>query len=424
MFAVLLPSFWLNRLGLPVKTFAWPLAVVLLAAAALYLFTRRRGPVPLRAFFPFAVVVLIALLLVGRPMLEFGFNWVSYANDDMATYVIIAQRFLHHGFFEYPTPEQIALNLDMGVAYSWFMQVQAGERGGGELLVAILSALSGLGTPAVYMPLTLAMYAALLLAASALVLQSVNRRAALLACILVSASALNTLGVLYQLTPQLAGLSSLAGCAAVMCRPVRFRSRAALVRRGLLGAYFFSGLLIVYPEVLPFLGLSFLVYFAVAVLRRRQPIGPLFAWAGVAGAGTLVLVNQYILGVIVFLHFQLRGLHSESDLDTSLFPFYLVPSGIAYFWGFLPIPRLSSDLVLTTLILAGTGLSLAALVAVVWQALRGAAVASVAVVMCSLYFVLLSNQADFGLFKLAMFAQPFVLGTMAAAWTEYAWRRR
>jgi hypothetical protein len=48
------------------------------------------------------VPVIAALLLIGFPMLRFGFDWVANANDDWANYNLRAIRFLNKGFYQEP----------------------------------------------------------------------------------------------------------------------------------------------------------------------------------------------------------------------------------------------------------------------------------------------------------------------------------
>ena len=43
---------------------------------------------PLAEYGPFALIFVLGLLVTCRPMLEFGFDWVSYANPDMAHYTL------------------------------------------------------------------------------------------------------------------------------------------------------------------------------------------------------------------------------------------------------------------------------------------------------------------------------------------------
>ena len=50
-------------------------------------------PVPFRRLAPFAAVLLLAALANGYPMIRFGFNWISYGDDDMTNYLLAANSF-------------------------------------------------------------------------------------------------------------------------------------------------------------------------------------------------------------------------------------------------------------------------------------------------------------------------------------------
>src|SRR5947209_8460706 len=94
---VLLTVFWLNRLGVPATRFGVILTLVLLAASAVALW-RLRPAVAWRSYLPFAAVLAVALIVVGWPLFEYGFDWIAFANDDMANYTLMAERYLNHGF--------------------------------------------------------------------------------------------------------------------------------------------------------------------------------------------------------------------------------------------------------------------------------------------------------------------------------------
>src|SRR5262249_14865415 len=95
-----------NRAGIPVAHAARLLTAGLAGAACLLLLVLRPA-VPVRAATPLAGVLLLGLFLAGRPILQFGYDWVSTCNDDMVNYCLGAQRFLHHGFFGLPAEQDL-----------------------------------------------------------------------------------------------------------------------------------------------------------------------------------------------------------------------------------------------------------------------------------------------------------------------------
>ena len=94
--SLVLPLFTFFRLNLPIRRVALPLTILLAVGVAVILW-RRRPALPLRQLMPFCIVLVAAFLLTGYPLFLYGFNWVSYVNDDMITYVQSAHYFADHG---------------------------------------------------------------------------------------------------------------------------------------------------------------------------------------------------------------------------------------------------------------------------------------------------------------------------------------
>ena len=108
-----------------------------------------------------------ALLLNGWPLVTHGFAWLSYTNDDMATYCLMANRLLDHGLVEPPSAAALATGSDLS-ANMWLFEVAFG-RPGSHLLLAWTARLAGKSVVEVYMPVLLAAQLALVGAAGALV---------------------------------------------------------------------------------------------------------------------------------------------------------------------------------------------------------------------------------------------------------------
>jgi hypothetical protein len=108
-----LPVFFINRFGMPVKDFALPLLSVTVISALVLIFVFRQVSVlPWRNYWAFAVIFLGAAVLTGRPMFDFGFDWLGFANDDMANYSLAAQRFYNHGLFDKPNIDDLIAGKD------------------------------------------------------------------------------------------------------------------------------------------------------------------------------------------------------------------------------------------------------------------------------------------------------------------------
>jgi hypothetical protein len=468
-----LPVFGLNRL-MPVGRFGYALAVALLVVAGALLILRasRRPPIPWRQYWPFAAVFLAALLLTGWPMLEFGFEWVSLSNPDMGNYCLGAVRFLHHAYADVPTAEELVRGGDYSLYY-WFHYVPGAQRAGSELLLAWLMRVTGLSPHQVFMPLILAFHATLLSATGALVYRGRDTyAAAIAACALMGVSALSAWGVLYQLVAQVVGLALLAGCATVLMRRLsdseddRLAASGAepfakpaskpggrvsaqgvaplaaartprrwLIREGVLLGLLGAGVFVLYPEVTPFLGAAWVLYLACGVAAqwrerrsqdRRVPPGGLKAVAAVTVVAALTLLGllwRHGVAVALFLVGQASVGSQGNEIQKVYFPFYLVPSGLANLWGFLPLSLIPAEPLASLTIGAAMLLLAGAAVLAAWAAWRGQPVAAVAGVMLAMILPLYLRDASFGLYKLAMFIQPFLLGTVAAGWAMLALRR-
>src|SRR5262249_43920474 len=155
----------------------------------------------------------------------------------------------------------------------WFWHAVCMERPGCDLVLAWVMALTGLTVHAAYMPLILAFHLVLISAAGALLCRGEGSpMPAWWVCLLMALSALTTLGTLYQLLAQVPGLALLAACAVFYLRPLDEIGRQPALRHGTLLAVLAAGLMLMYPEVIPFLGLAFLVGLAA---NRAQ-------WRGLA----------------------------------------------------------------------------------------------------------------------------------------------
>jgi hypothetical protein len=409
----LVPVFCLNRLGVPVARFGWPLLAALAAGCALRLWRARPAFDP-RAYAPFAAVLLLAFWLTGRPMLRFGFDWVSFANEDMTNYCLSAHRFLDHGFGDQPSAAELLSGRDYS-QYYWFVHVPAHVRPGADLILAWVLSLTGLSGPQAFMPVLLAFHLALLGAGAALAFRGGGVGPAWWACLLLAASALTTLGALYQLIAQVAGLALLAACVAVAFRPMADLSRRAAAGRGLLIGLLGSGLALVYPEVLPFLVVGYAAYLAASFRAWWPARGRLLTALAIGVAASLLVLNRSAIGLFRFLLEQGK-FGALNQFLSDLFPYYLMPSGLVQLWGWNAIGApLPAEPLLSVLIVLGGLLLAFAGAAAVWLARRGSPAAALVVVMLGVGVWLFFRPDGFGLMKLAMFAQPFLLASLVLA---------
>lgn len=413
----LLPLFWLNRQGLPVGDFGPALAVGLVALSAILIW-RFHGPISWRGLAPFGVVTLVALFVTGWPMFRFGFAWLGYANDDMANYALFAQRLLLHGYFTAPTLEQFASGTDYNQLYI-LNHVVDEPRAGAELLLAWVMSVSHLSGVRAFMPAIVAVNAVLVNATCAMVWRFTHStKAAVLTGLLLAVSALSNLAVFQELMGQVLGLTLLIGAIVLIFHPFWIQPWRQLALEISAFGLMCAGLVIVYPEVSPFLVLALIVYVALAWKKKQIKLARLLAGAAGALAVALVTVSGYVPAAVDFLLYQIgsSGEPKTAQAQTALFPAFLLPSGLANFWGFQTIGSVPNEPWASLTIALGGLLLLGAAAASVWLAWKGFAAAIVSAVMLAFGTRLFAQHVAFGLFKNSMYVQPFVIATLVVAW--------
>src|SRR4051812_21196001 len=283
--------FLANFAGIPIHFTAWPIFIGLGLASAGVIW-KVRPVVPWRRLRGFAWPMLAGLLLVGMPMLKFGTDWVSYCNDDMANYCLGAQRVMNGAYYSPPSHEAIFDGTDYPQLL-WFLHVPANYRPGSELLIASVATVSRKMPVEIYMSVVMALHLAMMSTAGGLVAWRDDLKSPAVATLwLIAGSALAALGALYQLIAQVCGLALLSAGATLVLRlreagvPWRRWGREALLL-GIFGA----GVLVIYPEISPFLGLSYIIYMAVAIARRKTQFWPVARVAIVATVIALLLIN-------------------------------------------------------------------------------------------------------------------------------------
>lgn len=395
----------LNQAGLPVATFARSLTAGTLLGTGWILY-RGRMRVP-RALVPFGAIALFSLLLGGWPALVHGFGWVAYGNDDMTNYCLAADRFLHYGFYHLPTLADLA-GRDQS-QYYWLMMVGGFIRFGSEHLIAFVAGVTGLSTLQVFMPVILGLALTQLWAVMALVYTCPRRRIpALMAGVILAVAPLWYYGTMYQLIAQVAGLALLLAALAFTARAHFPRRLAAQLRLAVVCALLISGLAIYYPEVIPFYVIGWGLYMVLRPRLLHHEFRRLLSTIGLAVVCVFILLRHNVHSAVFTLYGQavygLTPFHSQNVL----FPYFLIPVGPAYFFGFDVIVLRYLGPWATPALIAGF-VTLAIVVCLWIRGLRERAVsATVLAGMVVTGVKLFTNDNGFGLFKLALFALPFV----------------
>ena len=399
----LLPVFWLSALGMPVASFARPLLVALLTCIALGWIWQR--PDWTRHNWIFVAPVVVALVVIGFPTFGFGFDWVANANDDWANYNLSATRYLNSGLYQRPSLEALRAGSDYP-GYFWFLEVAGDGRPGADMLLAWVSAVTGQNPFFIFMPVILAFHGVLSLSAAALASRSLGRGPALFVGLVLTALApLNLYAVHQQLIAQVIGLAFMCGISTLSFVAM---SELTTVRRLAFVTIVAAAYAIVYPETVPFFGLSFIVFHILHA--RVDAWGWRRAWRLAAIAvGLVLMLGPYLVSFGYFVLSQFSGSSVQGNYNgVSLFPYFVVPSGLSVLFGFSTLGTEQSGWALSIGIAAGLALSVLVVVATFLGLWRRSAIGAYLLTILMVCILLARGRNDFGLFKLAMFAQPFI----------------
>jgi hypothetical protein len=400
----------ISRAGVPIDTVALPFVALLLASAISILVIRRpvRG-VTLRNCIPFAAILAVALLLIGSPMLSFGFNWFAYANPDAVNYALSAERLREKGVDAKPNLQAYLSDKDVRENY-YFLNGAVPDRYGSDEILALVSAAVRTDALRLVMPLLLALQLAALTAVAALVLRGERGfEKALAASTLLAISALATFGLDEQLLAQVAALMLSSAALASICAPgvLEVQGRERVASWGLpmvLTAALFEA----YPELTPFVGFAAGMYY----LRfPRIQFARVAVYLGILLFGVGVLLNEYIANVVWVFAERMRSANVAS-VD-KLFPYYLVPSGLYNVFGIAPVATFPTEPWISLAILLGMVAAAVVLFATLRRAWRGEPAALLLLPYILIAILFFARHNGFALYKLAMYLQPSLAAVLA-----------
>lgn len=417
---VVLAIMVLNQAGLPVRAFAWPLTLGL-GLASLGIFFWKRPPLPVRALIPFLAVALFSLFWTSWPMLRFGFGWLSYVNDDYVNYCLAAERFKDFAFWRVPTMEELAGG-DIS-QYYWFMHVPGLMRFGSEITLSWISALTGVKSLGIFMPVIVGLGLIQLFSAAGLVLHRGRwRRRALIAVALLAVSPLFMLGTLYQLIAQVGGLALLLAATAFLTGrlpPARRHVVPHVLALSIVGA----SLAVFYPEVTAFAVLTTVLAVTIEAVRRRTFPTARVTLVVYGILGVIVLLRYNVLSYVFTIMLQMGSGFRSVDLSLSLFPYFMIPTGLANLFGLMPLSINFAEPFTSLTIVAGLLALITALAFAFRESLRATPVAVLLLVQFFLAIKLMRSGNDFGLYKIAMFMQPALAAALACALLKLPWSR-
>ena len=396
----------INQAGYPVERFGRSEAIIT-GVLSIGILAWKKPSFNLRLLAPFIGASFIVLAFAGWPLFKLGLSWLSYCNDDMANYCLAAKRFLHYGFFQVPTLEELTGG-DYSQCY-WFMYVRNFSRYGCECLLAWVSAASGKNPLFVFMPTIVALGMTIPLGVAALVRASNSKyKAMVLASWLLSLSPLFLLGIFYQLIAQVAGVALLCATAALLMQE-RFPWKGKLLlQQALILGTLGGALCITYPEITPFLGLGFLLWMAIKSIQKKGIFWKPMLLGLCGGVIALFWVRYNLFVYIVTLYNQIQHGTSTTLESDSLFPYFLVPSGLPALFGFSALADPFTKIEGYCYMVIATFFLLLWIFTVIDSMRKGKAAGCIAIVMIGMGSLLFYKQVGFGLFKLAMFMQPFI----------------
>jgi hypothetical protein len=411
---LLLPAISLVRGGLAGHTFAL-LLVALLMVASVVAIARRPPPASaLRgAALPAGIITALTVIVVGLPQLHYGLNWLAFSNDDMANYALDATRLVRLDEFAEPKLANLITSARPD-EWTWFIFAKNGDRYGFDLLLALVASVTRISTIELFMPVMLALYGTLCLAALAVFAK--DRSSVALAWIgaaMVLAPA-NVVSVYYQVGPQIAGLAVLATAYYFLTSTgfaTTMRGRAEPIA---LAALAFACLIQTYPEVMPIL----IVALGLCAARRAWPLEPAnlrsLGWfvvscASAACIGIAVLGYAGIDAIIL----TVAKIHQGARLHSSGFISFapaVTTSGIAATFGLAPIAVFFGGNAVLAL-----SLCFAALAA--FWVVRSFFLRDEKNILTLAFGILLTlvieSRNGYGAFKTALYMQPFLFGTLA-----------
>lgn len=411
---VVLPTLFANYLGFPIREVGPPLALLLLAGSTIVIARCPRPALP-RWYILVGLVLVFALLLNAWPMFVFGSDWMSYVNGDMNTYVHGANNMFGAGFLSPPdTNAYVQQRAETSTAYA--LDVLYNNRSGAEDLLAFWMSLLGGDGYQTYMPLLVALHVALISAATALVFD-VRRggHVPVATSLVLACSPLMTLGLDLQLFAQLAGLALLIAALQLLCHPLPIRPIRPFLAMASLSGAVMAALAAVYPEISPILAAAVFFFYVVAIAWRTIAVPSAIAWIGTATAVAALSLNVHITTFLTTVGLTLS--FSGGAEQSRLFPNYLVPSGLGDLFGFAAI-GLTHGNTLTAAVIAGAAFLVVTLFAMTVLLFRGRIVAFGLLALALGVPLLFAHQNGFGLYKLAMYVQPFLLPTLLLWWYD------
>ncbi len=400
--AIFLP----NWFGLPVKIYASYITIFLFALSVLILYWKK--PILFcKQEGKFYLLMLAGYTFFAFPLFKFGFHWYSFGNFDMAGYYCLtALRYIHNG---YNTPFNVAIALSQKdyTQFSVALWNAAAIRCGSSFYLAWLAVCTRLSVIATFMPLICAQNLLIFSGVIAISYKRKKEAFSLLSLLFIIISPLNTLGVVYQLLGQVSGMALLLGCSALVFHNFKMRYPHVNLKLSFLIGVLLATLSISYPEISPFLILSMLIYYCVGIWKKNICVKSLVILFSLSLFFTLCLTNTATVNILKFLFIQINS--NQFHSSELLFPYFLKPNGAGILLGFFPIAATYISYVTSFYILLSLVLLFSCLIYTfkkIKATIEGYHCLFLVMFATALFLLFTTN--GFGLFKIAMYLQPFL----------------
>jgi hypothetical protein len=327
-------SFVLSKLGFPLREVGLSLVLALLLIS--YSLLREAKFLNYRRAHKIYTATFVSSLTYVWPFFRFGSQWISYANDDMTNYVLGSKRLFSNGFESVPNPKILTGGFDYSSAYYWFY-VKQQTRSGSELFISLISFFNGGNQLKLYMLILFSLQLTLVISMLSLLFEF-SRKKLIVACVLAvsSIAPLFSVSFIFQLVGQIGGQAIGIGLICALYALLKKPRQKVLSILAL--TLYFVGLLIWYPEIIPFVAVSVMFFLILLIFRKQLKIRRIIFLFLITQAVSILILQEYYLGAWRFLIRQLTGAQVVSSSDnTELFPYFLVPRGLSVLLGWTPM---------------------------------------------------------------------------------------
>ncbi len=272
------------------------------------------------------------------------------------------------------------------------------------------------------MPLILALNMSAVCGTAALAMQASRKWwVATVAAMLLAFSPFASYGVLQELLPQVWGLGLAAVLVALLMRPELHGEPGPSVADLVLIGIVATALVTVYIELASTIALAYAIYLTVLALRRQLVLQSVLRLLVPPVAFLAIFLNTYLVKELEFVRHQATGGLANVQRHASL-AFVVVPSAMPSIIGLQTFAAGTGASYLAASIVVGAILLAAIVIMSLFTTRAGIAAVTVLVAYLGLGVFLWIRSADFGLFKLYMYVQPF-LAASVAVWLGRTHRR-